>query len=323
MNVRPNKTGIVHNADLSECRCVNCNRLLFKGRVKYVEIQCPKCKAVQTIKKDPSLRLIALSASNVDLCYAAGGQLIGRPTTMGLPPDLMEKVKHVPAVGETPSPDIKQIIALNPDLVLAADIHLRQPILTSLEQAGIPVYRQRLDNYHQLSQTLRFYGELTGHPRQVNEVINRLNRKLKQAQAKSENKPSPRVLIVWGSAERFYMALQNSFIGDLVYRLNALNVAGDAGENDRQYVPLCLEFAFRAAPDIILLITHSYEHKVSDKIRNELAIHPTWQKLRAVQTNRVYTLPHRLFAVNPGSRVDEAIDYLVNLFYPELQAKPK
>lgn len=312
-----NGSSRVNAAYAHECRCPKCNRLLFKGQVKYVEIQCPKCNLVQTIKKGRSLRLIALNPSNVDLYYAAGGQLVGRPNTTALPPDLMEKIKDVPVVGETPCPDIEQIIALKPDLVLATDIHLRQPILLTLKKAGIPVYLQRLDNFQHISQTLRFYGELTDQPSQASQVIERLDSKLQQAQDKSKNKPSPRVLIIWGSPEKFYMALPNSFIGDLIRRLNAVNVAEAMNSQGLQYVPLNLEFVAQTKPDLILLISHSYETKVSDKIRNELLVHPSWQTLRAVQQKQVHQLPYQLFAVNPASRVDEAIDYLSNLFYPE------
>ncbi|MDF2874357.1 MAG: btuF 1 [Sporomusa sp.] len=317
MKAPSNPTGRLGIADSNECRCSKCNRLLFKGQVKYIEIRCPKCNLVQTIKKGRSLRLIALNASNVDLYYAAGGQLIGRPTTMALPPELMEKIKDVPAVGETPCPNIEQIIALKPDLVLATDIHLRQPVVSTLEKAGIPVYLQRLDSFQQISQALRFYGELTDHPAQASQVIDRLDNRLQQAQAKSKNKPAPRVLIIWGSLENFYMALPNSFTGDLIGRLNAINVAEGVATQAMPYAPLSLEFTGQTEPDLILLISHSYEQKVSDKIRNELMVHPTWQKLKAVQQNQVYQLPYQLFAVNPASRVDAAIDYLSKLFYPE------
>lgn len=309
---------LLNTGSFSECRCSKCNRLLFKGQVKYIEIQCPKCNVVQTIKKGRSLRLVALNASNVDLFYAAGGQLVGRPETMALSSDLMEKIKDVPSIGETPSPDIEQIIALKPDLVLAADIHLHQSVLTSLEKAGIPMYIQRLNNCQQISQALRFYGELTNHPQQANLVIERLNSKLKQAQERSRNKPSPRVLIVWGSVESFYMAMPNSFTGDLIQHLNATNVARSTAGQEEQYIPLSLDFAVAANPDVILLIPHSYEKKVNDKIRNELLVHPAWHRLKAVQENRVYQLPYHLFAVNPGSRVDEAIDHLLELFYPDV-----
>ncbi|MDU4960329.1 MAG: Com family DNA-binding transcriptional regulator [Sporomusaceae bacterium] len=31
-------------------RCPHCNRLLFKGCVRYVEIKCPKCGCIHTIR---------------------------------------------------------------------------------------------------------------------------------------------------------------------------------------------------------------------------------------------------------------------------------
>ncbi|HMM19330.1 MAG TPA: helical backbone metal receptor [Selenomonadales bacterium] len=301
---------------LKECRCLKCNRLLFKGQVKYVEIQCSKCNLIQTIKKGRSLRLVALNPSNVDLYYAAGGELVGRPDTTALPPDLMEKIKDVPSVGETPNPNVDQIIALKPDLVLAADIHLPPPIRTALKKAGIPLHIQSLNNYQQIGQALRFYGELTNHRRQVGLVIDRLESKMQQAQFQSKNKPSPRTLAIWSSVEGFHMALPNSFTGDLIRRLNAVNVAETAGDPAGQYAPFHLEFALQADPDLILLIPHSYEDRTVDKIRQELMAHPDWRKLKAVRENQVYQLPYRLFAVNPGSRADEAIDCLLNIFYP-------
>lgn len=36
---------------LPEVRCKICNRLLFYGKVQYVEIKCPKCNKIQKIGK--------------------------------------------------------------------------------------------------------------------------------------------------------------------------------------------------------------------------------------------------------------------------------
>ncbi len=35
---------------MSDIRCRKCRRLLMKGKVKEVEIKCPKCRYIQTIK---------------------------------------------------------------------------------------------------------------------------------------------------------------------------------------------------------------------------------------------------------------------------------
>ncbi|WP_019878494.1 Com family DNA-binding transcriptional regulator [Succinispira mobilis] len=41
---------------MQEVRCQKCNRLLFRGSVKAIEIKCPKCNHVQIITaKDHSV----------------------------------------------------------------------------------------------------------------------------------------------------------------------------------------------------------------------------------------------------------------------------
>ncbi len=37
--------------NLTEIRCMRCNRLLFKGQVECVEIKCPKCHYCQIITR--------------------------------------------------------------------------------------------------------------------------------------------------------------------------------------------------------------------------------------------------------------------------------
>lgn len=35
---------------MKEYRCLTCNKLLFKGRLIVIEIKCPRCKYLQTLK---------------------------------------------------------------------------------------------------------------------------------------------------------------------------------------------------------------------------------------------------------------------------------
>ncbi|WP_371363982.1 Com family DNA-binding transcriptional regulator [Sporomusa rhizae] len=43
-------TVTVQNAEPRTFRCPNCNRLLFKGCIKYVEIKCPRCGHIQCME---------------------------------------------------------------------------------------------------------------------------------------------------------------------------------------------------------------------------------------------------------------------------------
>lgn len=308
-----------------EQRCSFCNRLLFKGRYELLEIKCPKCGAVQIFSSEGlpqrPKRVVALNASNVDLYYAAGGRLVGRPNTNALAPEILQKIKDVPAVGNTANPDIKQILALRPDLVLAPSLPFHQRIIPALEQAGIPVYVQSLNSYPQIIDVLHFYGYLTGQEQQAHTVVKNLERRVRLLEGKAGGKSKPRVLIIWGSGDHFNMALSGSFTGQLACRLQAVNIADELTESVQPEMPfahLRLDAVAAANPDIILLITHNIEAEVIEKFNQELVRHPVWKGIKAVKDNRVYKLPYSLFAVNPGTRIVEALEYLSGLLYPEM-----
>lgn len=264
-------------------------------------------------------RVIVLNPSNLDLFYAAGGRVVGKPTTQALPDTVKTAVAAVPEVGTTANPNVEKLIALKPDLVLGVNVPPHHQLVPVLEKAGIPILLQMLDNYQQILDTLRFYGELTGRPEQAAAIIKGIEDDYRRLMANKGAKPAPEVLLVWGSTTSFQMATSKSFAGDLLRRLGAHNVAdSQAGLSAKMSsVPLSLEYVSKSNPDVILLITHSSDTKVGEKFRAELAAHPAWQGLKAVSNNRVHQLPYHLFAVNPGTRVGEALAVLERLVYPE------
>jgi len=51
---------------LIKTRCKKCDRLLFKGAIKTIEIKCPKCGYIQTFVSSPQKTLdIGLGKSKV------------------------------------------------------------------------------------------------------------------------------------------------------------------------------------------------------------------------------------------------------------------
>jgi len=261
--------------------------------------------------------VVALNASSIDLFVSAGGSLIGRAATETLPPNVKAAVQQVPTVGLTPNPNLEQIVAMKPDLVLGANIPYHHALVPVLEKAGIPILLQTADGYQQILDTLRLYGELTGQAEKAAGEIAQIERQYQTATGNIQGKPAPKVLVLWGTTESFSMVLSNSFTGDLVKRLGGINVSEQAEKNGTTpgYVPLSLEFVSKANPEVVLFITHSSDEKVEEKFRNELANHPAWQGIKAVQQNRVHKLPYQLFAVNPGTQVGKAVEVLSGLLY--------
>lgn len=268
-------------------------------------------------------RVVVLNASNLELFYAAGGTAVGRPSTEALPAEVKAAVQSVPAVGAAPNPNIEQIIALNPDLVLGVNMPFHHQLLPLLDKAGIPVLLQSVGNYQNILDTLRFYGDLSGQPDKAAERIAAIESRYEQLISAGKNRPAPKVVMVWGSPESFHMATDSSFNGDLVKRLGAVNVAGQYNLSNAQlgYVPLNMEFIAKENPDMIFLIALSPDPKVSAKLKQDLTGHPAWSGLKAVQGNQVHMLPQHLFVVNPGTQVGEAMSILAGFLYPEVAEK--
>lgn len=266
-------------------------------------------------------RVVVLNASNLELFHAVGGTIVGRPTTEALPPEVMAAVREVPAVGITPNPNMEQIMALKPDLILGVNMPFHHSLIPVLDKAGVPILLQSLDTYQDIIATLRFYGDLAGQTQQAENIISKLEADYAAIASRNKERPAPKVVIIWGTLESFHMATSRSFAGDLVKRLGAVNVAnqGDDGGGQMGYVPLSMEYVARQNPDMIFLIMHSNDEKTSAKFRAELTNHPAWSGLKAVAANRVYQLPYRLFAVNPGTQVGEAFAVLSDFLYPEVK----
>jgi iron complex transport system substrate-binding protein len=298
---------------------------LFRGQSEPVVNQSIRYSVTDSagrqveIPRQPQ-RVIVLNASNLELFYAVGGKVAGRPTTEALPQAVKDAVQQVPTVGITPNPNIEQIMALKPDLILGVNMPFHHNLIPVLDKAGIPILLQSLDNYQQIIDTLRFYGEITGKPDQADAQINQIQSRYEEIMNHNKDRVAPKVVVVWGSPESFNMATSRSFSGDLLKRLGAVNIAdqGDDGGGQMGYVPLSMEYVAKQNPDMVFLITHSSDEKINEKFRNELTNHPAWRGLKAVKSNQVHQLPYRLFAVNPGTQVGEALTVLAGFLYPEV-----
>lgn len=263
-------------------------------------------------------RVVLLNASHLDLYCAAGGaaQVVGKPTSSALPERVRAQTVDAREVGVIHSPNVEAILALRPDLVIGIDAPFHNALIPLLEKAQIPVLIRGLDTYEDVLETLQFYGELTGDAAAASQSAAAVEKAYERATARRDaSRQAPQCLIVWGAAGSSSMATSASFAGDLLRRAGGLNVA-DAAQNAAQngFVPLSMEYIAQREPDVIFLISHSGAQGGKPP-EAQFAEDPVWRELKAVREGRVYALPSTLFAVNPGTRVGEALEFLAARLY--------
>lgn len=260
-------------------------------------------------------RVVILNASNVDMYYGAGGTVVGRPSTTAYDEKLKERLADVTEIGNIHSPNVETIISLNPDLVIGVDVPFHTNLRETLAAASIPLIINKLDAYEDVLTTLDFYGKLTGNSAAANSEKERIIKAHDEIAAKASEQPSPKCLVIFGSPNSFSMATTKSFGGNLLAELNAENIADSVPNIDSAFIPLSMEFVTKANPDIIFFISMYPNPSIANSFKEEMAKSSLWQGISAVKTGRIYYLAGNLFTVNPGTKIDEALEILYKDLY--------
>ncbi|MEJ7929934.1 helical backbone metal receptor [Ramlibacter sp. AN1015] len=200
-------------------------------------------------------------------------------------------VRALPHVGGLEDTQVEAIVALRPDLVLAAG---SSRTIGRLESLGIPVAAlepRRLDDLR------RVIGQLDAllATSRGDALWARIQRELTDAsQRLGPAQNGQRVYFEVGSGP--YAASEASFVGELLARLGAVNVvAGHLGPFPR----LNPEFVVRADPQVIMHSSHA----------EPFATRPGWAGIRAVRDKRIcrFVGADADVLVRPGPRVAQGV----------------
>ncbi len=259
--------------------------------------------------ESPAQRVVSLAPSNTEILFAvdAGLQVVGRDEASDYPAE----ATVLPTVGGWSGFSQEAIAALQPDLVLAAEITPPE-LVAALESLGLRVYL--LPNPHTLEEmyvNLETVGRLTGHEAEAQTLIEQLRARVaavdEQVAAIAER---PRVYYELDATEptKPWTAGPGSFIDLLIARAGGFNVAANlSGE----WAQISLEELLVLDPDIILLGDALY-----GETPEKVAARPGWETLRAVRNGQVFSFDDTLVS-RPGPRLVDALEALFRVLHPE------
>jgi len=250
-------------------------------------------------------RIVSLAPNMTETVYALGAQdrLVGVTTYCDYPPAAAAKEK----VGGPLSPSLEQIVALRPDVVLAAKTANRRETLEALERLGIAVYGTNPKSVEEVLDSTRRVADAIGAREQGEALVAQLRARLAALKQRLSGRPERRVLfVVWH--DPLISVGRNTFLAD------ALRWAGAelAVESDREWPQLNLEEVLRVQPDFVVFAS-AHAGPVENTV-NDLRARPGWRNLAAIRQNRVAVISD---AVNrPGPRLIEAIEELARQLHP-------
>ena len=172
------------------------------------------------------------------------------------------QVASKPKLGGTKNPDVRAILALRPDLVIANKEENRRRDVEALEAGGAAVFVTYARGVREAVDEIRTLAAIVGRAPEGEALAAPVERAL-AAQAARAGEPRVRtVALIW--RDPFMVVGADTFAHDLLSRCGAENPF--AGESERRYPRVERAALEAAAPEVILLPTEPYAFGEADRI---------------------------------------------------------
>ncbi len=260
----------------------------------------------------PAKRIVSLAPSNTEILFSigAGATLVGRDDYSDYPAEALA----VASVGSLyPTVNAEGIVALQPDLVLAAGITNPDDV-KHLAELGLTVYATSITTgLEDVYNDIRAVGTLTGHSQAADALIADFQTRAAAVTAKTKDVAErPLVFYEVDATEpsKPWTAGPGSFIDQLITMAGGKNAGNIL---DDKYAQLSLEQLVAEDPDIIVLGSATFGGQTPELV----AARPGWGGLKAVKNGAVYTFDDNLIS-RPGPRTIDGLEKLAQLIHPEL-----
>ena len=258
-----------------------------------------------TLKNLPT-RIVSLAPSNTEILYALGlgDRVVGVTEYCDYPPEAKQK----PKIGGFANIDLEKVIGLNPDLVLATNIHA-EAVVSELQKRGVTVVVIEPKNVDDVLTKIAFVGKLTGKSDNATRLTAQLKNRI-DAVTTTVATVKTKSRVFYEIDKTLFTPGPGSFIDDMITKAGGLNIAADAKD---AYTQLSPEAIIAKDPQVILLGDMNFgESPESVKAR------PGWSNISAVKNGRVIPIADENIVSRPGPRIVEGLELIARALYPEL-----
>jgi iron complex transport system substrate-binding protein len=255
----------------------------------------------------PVRRIVSLAPSVTETIYAlhADDRLVGDTTFCNYPPDAQKKTK----VGGPFTPNLEEVVALKPDLVIvAANSGNRKETAEALDALHIPTYATDGQTMAAVLASIQKLSGVIGSSEQGATLVAGLQARLDEIHRRLANMVPARVLfVVWRDP---LMSIGNdTFLADALRAAGAKSVI----ETRENWPRISMEAVVHEQPDD--LVFASDDEAQTTASLSDLRTIPGWRDLNAVRDNHLIVVSD---AINmPAPRLVDAVEELARKLHPE------
>lgn len=275
--------------------------LVFRGG-RYVPTDNPRRE---------KLRIVSLAPSVTEILFmlGMGDSVVGVTDRCDYPPE----AKRIERVGGFGKPNIEKLLALSPDLVVAAGSE-RSDLIEVLRTSGIRVLDVRIRNFEELFDAMREIARAVNRFQKGEDLVEGMRAELEIIAAEHAATPReqlPRVFVeIWDAP--LTTAGAASFLDDVIARAGGVNVAH---EIPQPHPRINAEKVIEWDPQVIV-IAHMNRHGTTAL---QLSQRIGWANVSAVRSEKIINdIPPDLL-LRPGPRLIEGVKTLASRLH---QAMP-
>jgi iron complex transport system substrate-binding protein len=266
---------------------------------------------VEIVLASPPQKIISISPSLTEILFSvgAGERLIGRDSNSTFPEAALEATD---LGGMWDGVPIEDILAMEPDLILAGEIYSAD-VINEMRDLGLTVYWQaNPDSFEGLFDNIQDIALLTDTVDTANEKVLSLAERVNDLQGKLETvteKPLVYYELDASDIANPWTTGSGTFISYVINQAKGNNL-GDSLEGE--WVQISSEELIAQDPDFILLADALY-----GVTPESLLDRPGWSEISAVAGNEVYPFDPFLLSV-PGPRLVDGFEQLAEILHPEV-----
>ena len=255
-------------------------------------------------------KIISLAPSNTEILYALGleDKLVGVTEYCDYP----EAAKQKPQIGGFSTVDIERVVDIEPDLILATNIHKKE-VIPQLERLGLTVLALDPKTIDEVLVAISLIGQCTGRNEAASQLVTEMQNRIKVVTDKTAALPEaqrPKVFyITWhdplmtpGSETRH---------NELIVKAGGTNIAREL----TGYAGISLEAVIQANPEVLIAGVGMGTGK--ELPFQFVKTEPRLENTDARRNHRVYKIDVDL-AGRPGPRIVDALEKFAEFIHPEL-----
>ena len=243
-------------------------------------------------------RIVVLEFSLLDDLLALGVTPIGTASSQadegGDPPYLAAKMANIARVGTRQQPNLEQIMALKPDLIIA-DTTFQSALYPQLQKIAPTIMLNGLNGDIQIQKAnLKILAKLTNTNSQYQAQLKQLNQTMHKAIQLGQAYPGSTLIGFADDKGQFHALTANALASNVLAKLNHPNVITVSRKTQAVMIPV--ETMITKNPDnIIILLTDGNKQQLAKLQKN-----PLWQQVPAVKAGHVYLMDRDIWAKSHG-----------------------